>query len=90
MSFRRIFNPKRGALCSLVGAVLLPAFAYAFEPFIVKATIDAAVIAGAPSSKAARKYASLSQRPEFLASETYQASETVSWRRLYFRKYFSS
>ena len=61
-----------------------------FEPFIVKVTIDAAVIAGAPSSKAARKYALLSQRPEFLTSETYQASETVSWRRLYFRKYFSS
>ena len=36
MSFRRIFNPKRGALSSLVGALLLPAFAHAFQPFVVK------------------------------------------------------
>lgn len=28
-----------------------------FEPYIVKAAIDAAVIAGLPASKAAKKYA---------------------------------
>lgn len=42
-----------------------------FEPYIVKATIDAAVITGIPASKATRKYALLSQKPEFLTSETY-------------------
>jgi len=36
MSFRRIFNPKVGALSSLVGALLVPMLAHAFDPFIVK------------------------------------------------------
>lgn len=80
--------------CAIIISVVLPLQVFGanthFELFIVKATIDAAVIAGAPASKAAKKYALISQRSEFLASETYQASETVSWRRLYFRKYFSS
>lgn len=60
-----------------------------FEPFIVKATIDAAVIAGIPSSRSAKKYALQAQKPDFLMSEAFLASETVSWRRLYFRKLFS-
>lgn len=60
-----------------------------FEPFIVKATIDAAVLIGLPSSKAARKYALQAQKPDFLMTEAHLASEPVSWRRLYFRKFFS-
>jgi hypothetical protein len=60
-----------------------------FEPFIVKATIDAAVLIGLPSSKAARKYALQAQKPDFLMTEAYLASEPVSWRRLYLRKFFS-
>ena len=60
-----------------------------FTPFIVKATIDAAVLAGLPSSKAAKKYALQSQAPDFLMMEAYLASEPVSWRRLYFRKIFT-
>jgi len=60
-----------------------------FEPFIVKATIDAAVLIGLPSSKAARKYALQSQKPDYLMSEAHLSSEPVSWRRLYFRKLFS-
>jgi hypothetical protein len=60
-----------------------------FEPFIVKATIDAAVLIGLPSSKAARKYALQSQKPDYLMSEAHLNSEPVSWRRLYFRKLFS-
>ncbi len=60
-----------------------------FEPFIVKATIDAAVIAGIPSSRSAKKYALQAQKPDFLMSEAHLASEPVGWRRLYFRKLFS-
>ncbi|WP_293597096.1 MULTISPECIES: hypothetical protein [unclassified Polynucleobacter] len=58
------------------------------EPFIVKATIDAAIIAGLPASKAARKYALVSQTPETLAMASSQAPEIVSGRRLFFRRYF--
>jgi hypothetical protein len=60
-----------------------------FEPFIVQATIDAAVIAGLPASKAAKKYVLQAQKPDFLMSEALLASEPVGWRRFYFRKLFS-
>jgi len=60
-----------------------------FEPFIVQATIDAAVIAGIPSSRSAKKYALQAQKPDFLMSEALLASEPVGWRRFYFRKLFS-
>ena len=60
-----------------------------FEPFIVKATIDAAVLIGLPSSKAAKKYAHQLQKPDFLMAEAYISYEPVSWRKLYFRKLFS-
>ena len=60
-----------------------------FAPFIVKATIDTAVLIGLPSSKAAKKYALQSQKPDLLMAEAYISSEPVSWRRLYFRKLFS-
>jgi hypothetical protein len=60
-----------------------------FEPFIVKATIDAAVLIGLPSSKAAKKYALQAQKSDFLMTEAYIFSEPVSWRKLYFRKLFS-
>jgi len=60
-----------------------------FELFIVQATIDAAVIAGLPASKAAKKYVLQAQKPDFLMSEAHLASEPVGWRRLYFRKLFS-
>ncbi|WP_071466419.1 hypothetical protein [Polynucleobacter asymbioticus] len=60
-----------------------------FEPYIVKAAIDAAVIAGLPASKAAKKYVLLSQKPDFLMVEAHLAAEPVGWRRLYFRKLFS-
>jgi len=60
-----------------------------FEPFIVQATIDAAVIAGLPPSKAARKEALLKQVSDPLAKESFQALAIVSARRLFFRKYFS-
>lgn len=59
-----------------------------FESFLVKATIDAAIIAGLPPSKSARKQALMSQAPEFLAKEALQAPEIVSIRRLFFRRYF--
>lgn len=60
-----------------------------FEPFIVQATIDAAVIAGIPSSRSAKKYALQAQKPDFLMTEAHLASDPVGWRRLYFRKLFS-
>lgn len=60
-----------------------------FTPFIVKATLDAAVIVGMPSSKAAKKYALKAQQSDILIAESFLASEPVSWRRLYFRKLFS-
>jgi len=60
-----------------------------FELFIVKVTIDTAVLIGLPSSKAAKKYALQSQKPDFLMAEAYIFSEPVSWRKLYFRKLFS-
>jgi hypothetical protein len=59
-----------------------------FEPFLVQATIDAAIITGLPPSKSARKRALISQAPEFLAKESLQAPEIVSIRRLFFRRYF--
>ena len=60
-----------------------------FGPFIVKATVDAAVIAGFPASKSAKKYALQAQKPDFLMSEAHLTNEPVGWRRLYFRKLFS-
>ena len=60
-----------------------------FKPFIVKATIDAAVLIGLPSSRAAKKYALQAQRPDFFMVEELLVSEPVNWRRLYFRKLFS-
>lgn len=60
-----------------------------FKPFIVQATLDAAVIAGMPSSKAAKKYALRAQQADTLIAESFLSSEPVSWRRLYFRKLFS-
>jgi len=60
-----------------------------FKPFIVQATIDAAVLAGLPASKAAKKYALQSQNPDFLMAEAHLASVPVGWRKLYFRKIFS-
>lgn len=60
-----------------------------FEPFIVKATINTAVLIGLPASKAARKYALKSQKTDFLMTEAHLAPEPVEWRRLYFRKLFS-
>lgn len=60
-----------------------------FEPFIVQATLDAAVIAGIPASRSAKKYALQAQKPDFLMVEAHQAAEPVGWRRLYFRKLFS-
>jgi hypothetical protein len=60
-----------------------------FDLFIVKATIDTAVLVGLPSSKAARKYALQAQKPEPLMAEALLVSEPVNWRKLYFRKLFS-
>jgi hypothetical protein len=59
-----------------------------FEPFIVKATIDTAVLIGLPSSQAARKYAQQKQTPEFLTAQANQISNPVNWRRLYFKTHF--
>lgn len=59
-----------------------------FEPFLVQATIDAAVIVGMPASNAAKKHAALKQLPEFMAAEANQALAPVGWRRLYFRTHF--
>jgi hypothetical protein len=58
------------------------------EPYTVKAIIDAAIIVGLPPSKAARKHALLSQLPETLSKESFQASEIVGLRKLFFRRYF--
>lgn len=60
-----------------------------FKPFIVQATLDAAVIAGMPASKAAKKYAVKAQQSDALIAESFITPELVSWRRLYFRKLFS-
>jgi hypothetical protein len=80
--------------CAIILSVVLPLQLFGanthFEPFIVKATIDAAVIAGIPSSKSAKKYALNAQKAEYLATQACQTSEVVGWRRLYFRKLFSS
>ncbi|AWW50571.1 hypothetical protein [Polynucleobacter paneuropaeus] len=76
-------------ILSIVLPIQVSTTSPSFKPFIVKATIDAAVLAGLPSSKAAKKYAFQSQIPDFLMAEAYLSSEPVSWRRLYFRKIFS-
>lgn len=60
-----------------------------FEPFIVKATIDAAVLIGLPASKAAKKFALQAQQSDFLITEAHLNTDPVSWRKLYFRKLFS-
>ena len=60
-----------------------------FEPFIVKATIDAAVLAGIPSSRSAKKYALEAQKQDPLMVEAHLNIAPVSWRKLYFRKFFS-
>ena len=60
-----------------------------FEPFVVKATIDAAVLMGFPASRAARKYALQAQKPDFFMAEMAIPLKPVEWRLLYFRKLFS-
>ena len=60
-----------------------------FEPFIVKATIDAAVLMGFPASRAARKYALQSQKPDFFMTEMAFSFKPLEWRLLYFKKLFS-
>ncbi len=59
-----------------------------FEPFIVQAVIDSAVIVGMPASKSARKYAGSKQKLDFMANEANQEASPVNWRRLYFRTHF--
>ena len=49
-----------------------------FELFIVQATIDAAVIAGLPASKAAKKYVLQAQKPDFLMAEGVEKSRQMS------------
>jgi len=61
---------------------------FGFEPFAVKATIDAAIIVGLPPSKSARKQAFLKQTPEFIEKEADQAIKVVVLRKLFFRNYF--
>ena len=58
------------------------------KPYVVKAVIDSARIIGFPSSRAAKDYAQRIQIPDQHASQFYQPSELVSWRRLFFREYF--
>jgi len=58
------------------------------EPYTVKEVIDTAIIIGLPPSKAARKYALLSQSPEALSKESFQATKIVGLRKLFFRRYF--
>lgn len=60
-----------------------------FESFVVKATIDAAVLVGFPASKAARKYALKAQSADYLMTEAHLTVKPVEWRKLYFRKFFS-
>jgi hypothetical protein len=78
--------------CAIILSIVMPIqialHSPKFEPFIVQATIDAAVIAGIPASKSARKYALQAQKPDFLMSEAHLAADPVGWRRLYFRKLF--
>ena len=49
-----------------------------FEPFIVKATIDAAVLIGLPSSKAARKYALITDEIAKMSKLDLGGSEPVA------------
>lgn len=77
---------------ALILSVLLPVQISQADPrfsaFAVKAAVDTAVIIGLPPSKAAIKAAQISQAPELLMKEALQASEIVSVRRLFFRRYF--
>ena len=59
-----------------------------FEPFIVQATIDAAVLIGLPSSKAAKAYALKIQAIDPSLRQIIVAPEPVSDRKLFFRNYF--
>lgn len=77
-------------ILSLVMPLLIQGPQPHFGPFIVQATIDAAVIAGATSSKYAKKYTLNAQKAEYLVTQASQTSEVVGWRKLYFRKLFSS
>lgn len=78
---------------ALIITVILPIQTCAsnpkFEPFVVKAVIDTAVLIGLPASKTARKNAMQAQKPDFFSAEMALASKPVGWRRLYFRKEFS-
>jgi len=60
-----------------------------FEPYIVKATIDTAVLMGFPASRAARKYALQAQKPDFFMTEMAIPTKPIEWRLLYFKKLFS-
>jgi hypothetical protein len=78
---------------ALILSVLMPMQISQAEPrfgaFAVKAVIDAAVIAGLPPSKAARKEALVKQVSDPLSTESFQATAVVSARRLFFRQYFN-
>ena len=58
------------------------------KPYLVQAVIDSARIIGLPPSRAARDYAQKLQIPDPVISQFYSLAEPVSWRRLFFRKYF--
>lgn len=59
------------------------------HPYAVQAVVDAAKIIGLPPARVVREQASKSQLPDYFSFETDQFSKPVSWRRLFFRKYFS-
>jgi len=71
---------------SMQGVSSLPA--NITKPYLAQAAIDSARIIGLPPSRAARDYAQKVQTPDPVISQFYSFSEPVSWRRLFFRKYF--
>jgi hypothetical protein len=78
---------------ALILSILLPVQISQADPrfsaFAVKATIDAAVIIGIPSSRAAKDHARRVQAPDFVLSAADQNIAPVGWRKLYFRKLFA-
>jgi len=89
----RQLGDKKMIFSAIILSVVMPLqislYSPKFELFIVKAAIDAVVIAGIPSSKAAKQFALKAQKPDYLMAEANLAADPVNWRRLYFRKLFS-
>jgi hypothetical protein len=74
----------------LLGMTLILGAAKLQTPFfMVQSAVDSAKLIGLPVSRAVITQNKKMQEPSFLDKEQGMPSDILSWRRVFFRKYFS-